>query len=217
MDGCRKVITKELDANFIEICRAIHNYSFDIFAHRVTKHKHKLSDIWRYIEQDLTHFTPWQRSTLVDFLRHVDGIIKTIANAQASKQLSTISNRMLLLICSYWTKHKFLPKDAPADNTFPLLDAADTWLADGAVRIASYSCSDIWIGAETAVSERLSAAFKRTFSFVISSRLSPPLSPSLLTRPPAQDKLRTNHFPSHSHSLPLSPFLLFVFSLFLVL
>ncbi len=55
------------------------------------------------------------------------------------------------------------------------------------------------------------------FSFVISSHLPPPLSPSLSTRPPAQNKLRTNHFPSHSHSLPLSLFHLicFPFSLYL--
>ncbi len=45
------------------------------------------------------------------------------------------------------------------------------------------------------------------FSFVISSHLLPPFSPSLLTQPPVQDKLQMNHFPSHSHSLPLSPFL----------
>src|SRR5258708_139389 len=49
------------------------------------------------------------------------------------------------------------------------------------------------------------------FSFVISSHLLPPLSPSLLTRPLAQNKLRTNHFPSHSHSLPLSLFHLICF------
>src|SRR5216684_884031 len=55
------------------------------------------------------------------------------------------------------------------------------------------------------------------FSFVISSRLPPPLSSSLSTRPPAQDKPRMNHFPSHSHSLPLSPFLLICFSLFFIL
>ena len=54
---------------------------------------------------------------------------------------------------------------------------------------------------------------RRTFSFVILSCLPPPLSPSLSTRPPAQDKPRTNHFPSHSHSLPLSPFHLICFSL----
>ncbi len=55
------------------------------------------------------------------------------------------------------------------------------------------------------------------FSFVISSHLLPPLSPSLLTWPPAQNKLWMNHFPSHSHSFLLSLFHLicFPFSLYL--
>ncbi len=55
------------------------------------------------------------------------------------------------------------------------------------------------------------------FSFVISSHLLPPLSPSLLTWPLVQNKMWMNHFPSHSHSLPLSLFHLicFPFSLYL--
>ncbi|KAI0276905.1 hypothetical protein BGY98DRAFT_1097818 [Russula aff. rugulosa BPL654] len=56
MDGSPKVIANSLETYFIEICGAIHNYSFDIFAHRLTKHKHKLSDIRGYIEQDRTRF-----------------------------------------------------------------------------------------------------------------------------------------------------------------
>ena len=40
MEGSRKVISKELKNNLIEICRAIHNHSFEIFAYRVTKRKH---------------------------------------------------------------------------------------------------------------------------------------------------------------------------------
>ena len=79
----------------------------------------------------------------------------------------------------------------------------------GIVRMASCSGLD---RSGTTASERPLATHQ--FSFVISSRLSPLLSPSLLTRPPAQDKLRTNHFLSHSHSLPLSLFLLFVFLFF---
>jgi len=45
MDGSPRAIANELENDLIEICTAIHNYSFDIFAHRVTKHKKKLSDI----------------------------------------------------------------------------------------------------------------------------------------------------------------------------
>ena len=88
MDGSLKVIAKGLENNLSKICRAIHDYSFDIFGHRVTKRKHKLLEIWRYIEQDRTHFTPQHRSTLMAFLQHVDLIIKTVANAHATEQLS---------------------------------------------------------------------------------------------------------------------------------
>jgi hypothetical protein len=100
--------------------------------HRVAKHRHWLSDIRGYVEQDRTHFPPQHRSTLVVFLQHVDMIITDVANAQATKELPAVSIRMLLSIYSYWTEHNFLPKDALADNKVTLLDNADTWLADGA-------------------------------------------------------------------------------------
>jgi len=132
MDGSPKVIEESLEVDFIRICRAIHNYSFDIFAHRVTKHKKKLSDIRGYIEQDQTYFTPEQRSTLVKFLGHVVAIITVVANAQATKQLPAITIRMLLNVYSYWTDHNLLPKDLFADNKLTLLDKVDTWLAEGA-------------------------------------------------------------------------------------
>jgi len=54
-----------------------------------------------YIEQDQTHFTPQHRSTLVAFLNHMDAIIKKVANAQTTKQLSTTSVKILLSIYSY--------------------------------------------------------------------------------------------------------------------
>ncbi|KAF8495875.1 hypothetical protein F5888DRAFT_1907502 [Russula emetica] len=128
-----KVISNELENDFTEICRAIHNYSFDIFAHRVsgvTKREHKLSDIRGYIELDQTHFTPQRRSTLVKFLKHVDAIIMIVAVAQTTKQLSTISMKMLLSMYSYWTEHDLLPKDSLTYNKVTLLDDADAWLAD---------------------------------------------------------------------------------------
>ncbi len=131
MDGSPKVITTEFEENIIKISRAIHN-SFNIFAHPVTKCKRKLLDIRSYIEQDRKHFMPQDRSMLVDFLPHVDGIIKTVDNAQATKQLSTASIQMLLGIYSYWMEYNLFPKDALADNKITLLDDVDTWMADGA-------------------------------------------------------------------------------------
>jgi hypothetical protein len=132
MDGSPKVIANELKGDFTEICRAIHNYSFDIFVHRVTKRKDKLSDIRRYIEEDRTHFTPQHRSTLVVFLGHVDAIITSVAKAQTTKQLSTLFIEMLQGMYSYWTKHGLLPKDPPDGKRLTLLDDADAWLAFGA-------------------------------------------------------------------------------------
>jgi len=131
-DGSPKVISEDLENDLIKICGTIHNYSFDIFAHRVNKRKHRLLDIQGYIEQDREHFAPQQRSTLADFLGHVDLIIKTVDNAEATKHLSTTSIEMLLNIYSYWTEHNLLPRDALAKNKITLLDNADTWLAGSA-------------------------------------------------------------------------------------
>jgi len=69
--------------------------------------------IQRYVEQDQAHFTPQQHSALVAFLRHMDWIIKAVDNAEATKQLSTISIEILLCIYSYWTEDNLLPQDGP--------------------------------------------------------------------------------------------------------
>ncbi|KAI0277271.1 hypothetical protein BGY98DRAFT_980548 [Russula aff. rugulosa BPL654] len=130
MDGSEKVIADSLQNDSIKICRAIHNHSFDIFAHRVTKHAHRLSDIRRYIEQDQMHFEPQDRSELVEFLRHVNMILMMVANAQATNQLPATSIQMLLYMYSYWTEHDLLPKDLSVNNKPTLLDNVDTWLAD---------------------------------------------------------------------------------------
>jgi hypothetical protein len=132
VDGSPKVIANELEDYFIEICKAIHNYSFEIFAHRVSKREHKLSDIREFIEQDRTHFTTEQRSILVNFLEHVHRIIMAVAKAQTTGQLSTTFIKMLLWKYSHWTEHDLLPKDSPADKKVTLLDRADLWLAEGA-------------------------------------------------------------------------------------
>ncbi|KAF8332391.1 uncharacterized protein EI90DRAFT_3154245 [Cantharellus anzutake] len=130
VDSSPKDISKEPEGSLTEVCRAIHNYSFDIFAYRVNKREHKLSTIRRYIEQDVDGFTPNQRSTLLLFLQHVGMIIEVVANAQATKQLSAADMRMLLAIYLFWTHNGLLPKDGLADNVAPLLDYADTWLAE---------------------------------------------------------------------------------------
>src|SRR5260221_13634529 len=59
-------------------------------------------------------------------------------------------------------------------------------------------------------------AFDAPFSFVISSRLPPPLSPSLSTRPPAQDnRERITFHPTLTASrFPLSFLFVFLFSLY---
>ena len=59
-------------------------------------------------------------------------IIKTVANAQATKQFSTLEMEMFLITYSTWTQRNLLPKDALASNRITLLDDADTWLAKGA-------------------------------------------------------------------------------------
>ena len=132
IDGSPKSIAKEFQSNLIEICSAIHNYSFDIFAYRVTKRQHRFSDIRRYIEQDRTHFTPEDRSTLAAFLRHVEAISKAVADAEATKQIPIIDIRMLINMYSHWTKNNLLPKEGLAHHQDTLLDDADKWLAGSA-------------------------------------------------------------------------------------
>jgi hypothetical protein len=131
-DGSPKVIAKELEGKLVEICRAIHNYSYDIFAYRVNKRKHKLSQIRGYIEQGSTYLSTELRSKLLSFLKHVDMIIKVVADTQATKQLSYIKIQMLLNIYSIWTNYNLLPNDRLADNKVTLLDHADGWLNEGA-------------------------------------------------------------------------------------
>jgi hypothetical protein len=131
LDGSPKVIADELESNHIEICQAIHNYSFDVFYYRVTKRAHKLSEIQKYIEQDRQNFSDRQREMLLRFLYHVDQII-TMTTKMTTEQFSTPYIKMLLGMYSYWTHNGLLPKDPSADNKLILLDLADTWLAESA-------------------------------------------------------------------------------------
>ena len=124
-----KVITRELQSNHIEICQAIHNYSFEVFHYRVTKHGHKLSEIRGYIEEDRRYFTSQQRGMLLQFLRRVDAII-TVTTTMTTKQFPTTFIKALLGIYSNWTHNNLLPKDPLADDKLTLLDRADTWLAE---------------------------------------------------------------------------------------
>jgi hypothetical protein len=127
-----KVIADELESNQIEICQAIHNYSFDVFCHRVAKRGHKLSQIREYIEQDQTdYFSDQQRETLLTFLYHVERII-TMTKTMTTNQFPTSYIKVLLGAYSSWTHKGLLPKDSPADNKLTLLDRADTWLAESA-------------------------------------------------------------------------------------
>jgi hypothetical protein len=132
--GSPKVITNESEDELIEFCEAIHNYSFDIFAYRVTKREHKLSEIRGYVEQDQTHFSTKQRGALLIFLEQVDRIIifTKVTNATTTKQLSSSFIKMLLGTYSYWTEHGLLPKDSLTDNKVTLLDHADAWLTNRA-------------------------------------------------------------------------------------
>jgi len=129
-DGSPKVIADELESSHIEFCKAIHDYSFDVFRHRVTKRGHKLSEIRGYIE-DCQNFSDQQRETLLRFLSHVDRII-TMTTTMTPGQFPTAYITALMYVYSFWTHNGLLPKDLSADNKPTLLDLADTWLADSA-------------------------------------------------------------------------------------
>ena len=128
-DGSQKLIANDLEEYLVEICRVIHNYSFGIFADHVNKRRLEIPGISKSIAQDRTHFTLEQRSTLLKFMMHVDLILKTVDQAQATKQLSATKIKMLISIYSSWTEHKLLPENTLTDNRVTLLDEADTFLA----------------------------------------------------------------------------------------
>src|SRR5258708_18150345 len=124
-DGSPKVIAGELESNYVEICQAIHNYSFDVFRYRITKREHKLSEIRGYIKQDRDDFTDQRRETLLTFLYHVDRII-TMTKTMTTEQFPTTYIDVLLGMYLYWTQNGLLHKDQPANNNLTLLDSADT-------------------------------------------------------------------------------------------
>jgi hypothetical protein len=61
--------------------------------------------------QDRTHFTPQDRSTVVEFLEDVDLIITSVEDVQTTKQLPTTYIGMLRGMYLYWTKFDLLPED----------------------------------------------------------------------------------------------------------
>ena len=93
----------------------------------MSKREHKIQS---YIDLDRAHLTTEKCSMLVRFLRDVVAIIKQVANAQTTKQLTTKSIQMLRRMYSYWTENDLLPEDSLAEVT--LLDRADEWLTKGA-------------------------------------------------------------------------------------
>jgi hypothetical protein len=132
LGGSPKIIAKQLEDSYIEICQAIHDYSFEVFLHRVTKRAHKLSEIRGYIEQDQTdYFSDRERRLLLEFLEDVDLIITT-TTTMTSDHFSATYIKMLLKTHTFWTRHGLLPKDPPTDKKLILLDKADTWLAESA-------------------------------------------------------------------------------------
>jgi len=129
-----KVIGSEFENDYMEICRVIHNYSFDIFYYRVTKREGRLSDIRQYIERNPEDLMTGQhqallvfRKPLLLFLDAVGRIIK-LTKAKATKPLSVGFMKILVRFYLYWTHNGLLPKDS-ADNQITLLDYADAWLA----------------------------------------------------------------------------------------
>lgn len=128
-----KIISNDLENYLLGICRVIHNHSFDIFVHRVLKRSSKVSEIRQHIEQDQTQFTTEQRRTLLQFLKHVDSIIRIVKTAsEQSTELPIAFMKKLLRVYSYWTEHNLIPDDSLPDDKLTLLDAVDTWLASSA-------------------------------------------------------------------------------------
>ena len=65
-DGCPKTIAPPLEPYLLDLCKVIHEYSFDVFAYRVKKREKRLSEIRGYIEQT-QYFESPDRSKLAIF------------------------------------------------------------------------------------------------------------------------------------------------------
>ena len=128
--GAPKIMPKTSKESFIEICRVIHNYSFNIFRSRVNKRKKNLLEIRNHIEQDEEFFRPEQRGTLLKFLTHVANIINAVLNAQHMDHFPTSTTKMLRSRYLTWRNDNLLPNEDLADNKLTLLDKADSWLAE---------------------------------------------------------------------------------------
>jgi hypothetical protein len=109
------VIMEELSSHYFKICKAIHEYSFNAFAHHITKHYQRFLETRKHIEQDQTHFTHNHRSMLSVFLGHVDLISEYVKEVMSTKCLSTTFMEALQGWYWHWTEHNLLPKDLP-DN-----------------------------------------------------------------------------------------------------
>lgn len=130
-DGSSKTTALSLETNLVELLKVIHEYSFDVFAHRVKKREDRLSEIWGYVEQT-QHFGTEDRSKLVIFFREVRGIILAVNHAQTLNELSESRIQMILGIYSEWTDHNLLPDLDATGDKLTLLDRLDKWLVDGA-------------------------------------------------------------------------------------
>ena len=126
---------------FVSMCW---NYSFEIFAYRIAKRKSCLLEIRRYIELDKhheKHFTPQERSELMEFFGHVDKIIECADAAQATKNLDTDFIRALINAYSYWKMQNLLPKNPLAEDRPTLLNKVDAWI-DGSAWSKSHMIID---------------------------------------------------------------------------
>lgn len=130
IDGSPSVTQTKMKHDYIEICQAIHNYSFNMFEYRINKHKGMVSKFQKYIEQDQETFFPGQRQKLMDFLHHMSMIITVVAEAYDTRQLPLKAIQMLTAIYSYWKKHNILPEDDSINNSCSLLYLVDMCLAD---------------------------------------------------------------------------------------
>jgi hypothetical protein len=125
-------IEPSLKEYLVDLCKVIHDYSFDVFAYRVNKRKASLSVIRGHIKQDPTaRFGYEDHSKLIVFFQNLEAIIKAVDDARATKQFSRRSIDLIQESYLYWTYRNLLPNILDAGDKPTLLDDVDKFLADG--------------------------------------------------------------------------------------
>ena len=114
--------------DLVDICRVLHNYSFESFYRRATKHEESFKRIQDRTYSQWDEFTSEQRGKLRKFFNHIQAVLVMAHDAQATKEVSAAQIQMLQSMYSYWTKENIMPSEG---EEVALVDTVDKLLGAG--------------------------------------------------------------------------------------